>query len=238
MTRAPSRGTSDTPSIRPRAARACPRPGPSRRPPPPRSTSRQGCPGAAEGRRWTRARDGSYAADERQRGHTRGKLAAVAPDPHGRARRRVLAPDEAERDWAPQLERAHGARDPADFLTVRDDRRARPRDRLALEREPRQESVDVAAVAHADDDLLPDVAALGVRDERLERHLGQERRVIHVVAEPRRAGLHAQRLERGETDRLCARGEDRLPERRAVFPAPEQPRLAGSGLAAPAQEPH
>ncbi len=60
-TRAPSRGTSGTPSSRSRAAPAGPRPGPARTPPRPRGTSRPGCRRAAGGTGSTRRPDGSRA---------------------------------------------------------------------------------------------------------------------------------------------------------------------------------
>src|SRR3954464_4423592 len=62
MTRAPSRGTSGTPSSRWRGGSACPRPVPARAPPRPTGTSPPGCPRAGAGTGWSRWRAGSRRA--------------------------------------------------------------------------------------------------------------------------------------------------------------------------------
>ena len=68
-TRGPSRGTSGRRRSRWRAGRACPRPGPARRPRRPTGTSRRGCPCAAGGRGSTRRPIGSW-SDESYVGST------------------------------------------------------------------------------------------------------------------------------------------------------------------------
>ena len=96
-TRAPSRGTSGRPSSRPRAARACPRRVPGRRPRRSTGTSRPGCPCAAAGRGWSRPPVGSrppsllFAAwnsdsTERPRSSPGRRRASASPSPR-RSRR-------------------------------------------------------------------------------------------------------------------------------------------------------
>src|SRR2546422_6491925 len=85
------------------------------------------------------------------------------------------------------------------------------RSHLALEDETDEPPVHVAAVADAHHDFLPRVAALGVGRQALERDLGQEHALVHVVAEERRARLDPERLVRGDAERPRAAADERVP---------------------------
>src|SRR5207237_6729002 len=97
---------------------------------------------------------GFRSARERQRADGGGGDGAVHPDADAGAGLRVTAPHEGERDGTAEPERARRAGDRADHRVAGHDLAAGRRHGVAVEDEPAQVAIHVAAIADADDDLL------------------------------------------------------------------------------------
>src|SRR5213594_1055662 len=173
---------------------------------------------------------------ERQGGDSRRHGPRAQAYRHGAAGLGVLAAHERERDRAPEAERARRARDSAHGGAVDDDLGAVRRRRVALEHEAGEPPVHVTAVADAHHDLLPRVAPLGVRDQTLERDLGEEHALVHVVTEERRARLDPERFVRGNAERPRATADERVPHAGAVCRPARDPGLETARLPAARHE--
>ena len=105
---------------------------------------------------------------------------------------------------------------------------------IALEHQPREPAVDVAAVLHTRHDLLADIAALREAHELLEARLGKDQGLVDVPAVPRNTRLDAERVERlhphghGDVRDGRPRAPRRAPPRSSSESRPHPPRADGS----------
>ena len=131
---------------------------------------------------------------------TAGCGASAGHDGHRRRRLREVAMHVGHRDRPPERGRTRRARHDADLPIARaDDVASGGNGAGRLERQPDQALRDpaLAAVQHADDDLLSDVAALGQADGAvLDAGFERNRLLVHVDAELRAACLRCASLPR------------------------------------------
>src|SRR5262245_55991088 len=96
----------------------------------------------------------------------------------------------AERNVLLPGRRVGGASDPAYFTLRRDDFRTRLWESVATQEQPCQFAIDVAACLDPGDDFLPNIAALGIAEGRLEIGLDRDRLLRHVTPIDRNAGFN------------------------------------------------
>src|SRR5262249_58371917 len=125
-----------------------------------------------------------FSTRERQIADRRGRSGVAGAHAHPSAWR-VLAFDERQRDGTLQCERARRARHLPDDGAVGEDLGAVRRYGVSLEQQTAKMTVDVTAIADADNHFLPRIAAFRVRDEALERDLRQKNRRVDVLSPPR-----------------------------------------------------
>src|SRR5258708_4691188 len=146
---------------------------------------------------------------------------SARPLQHG-SRRVGFFPDVAHANDASWIPDSCGSGDVADFFSVESQERFRFGDDIPGKSQPHALAVDLAAGAHALDDLLAGVAAFGVADVGvLQAGLVRDLFFAEVVAEPRhalsQAGCAQRRVSHGAAAVLPRRFRKNLPKLRQFF---------------------